>query len=388
MRIGIDARFFGGEQSKGLGRYTQKLIEQLAAHDTANEYVIFLQPESVQHWTVDNPRFTVVEAPYRWYSFQEQLGMPWKIWRAQVDVMHFPHFNVPLLYRKPFIVTIHDLIINHFPTERATTLGPLLYRVKHFAGQLVMRHAVRFSQRIITVSEFSKQDIVNYYGIDPKKVVVTYEAAEAPKAVVRSDVSQVLADYHIKKPYLLYIGNAYPHKNLDIMVDVLKASRQQQKDPAWQLVCVGKEDYFYSRFKQLAWSKNVDDAIVFPGFVPDAALPVLYGNALAYIFPSLYEGFGLPPLEAMTYGTPVLSARASCLPEILGDAAEYFDPADVSAILEAIHRVITNQKTREELTRRGYAQVGKYHWQRMMDQTLNVYADYQQWKETQYKKTN
>lgn len=388
MRIGIDARFFGGEQSKGLGRYTQKLIEHLAKTDTKNEYVIFLQPESIPKWNINNQHFHIVPAPYHWYSFSEQLGMPWKIWRAKVDVMHFPHFNVPLFYRKPFVVTIHDLIINHFPTERATTLGPLLYTFKHMAGQLVMHHAVKFSQRIITVSEFSKNDIVNYYHINPEKVVVTYEASEPAQEDDHRSQETVLQKYHIHKPYILYIGNAYPHKNLEIMIDVMKQYKQTHKELPWQMVFVGKEDYFYARLKQLAWSKNVDDHTIFTGFVPDNDLPYLYRGALAYIFPSLYEGFGLPPLEAMTYGTPVLAANASCLPEILGDAALYFDSADVSAIIGAIHRVIEDAELRQALAERGFAQVQRYSWHRMMEQTLNVYGEYEYWKEKQQQKTN
>ncbi len=386
MRIGIDARFFGGEQSKGLGRYTQKLIEQLAEHDGPHTYVIFLQPESLRLWKAPNDKFSVVVAPYHWYSFAEQLGMPWKIWRARVDVMHFPHFNVPLLYRKPFIVTIHDLIINHFPTERATTLGPFLYTFKHLAGQWVMRHAVRFSQRIITVSEFSKHDIVNYYGIDPQKVVVTYEAADPVTPAENTNAKQILERYRIRKPYLLYIGNAYPHKNLEMMIDVLKELKRRQQPIPWQMVFVGREDYFYARLKQHAWSKNVDDHTVFTGFVPDSELSVLYAHAEAYVFPSLYEGFGLPPLEAMTQRTPVLSANTSCLPEILGDAAEYFDPADVSAIIDAIQRVMHNTERRQTLIQNGDVQVRQYSWHRMMQQTLNVYAEYELWKEKQQQK--
>ena len=204
MRIGIDARFYGGEQSKGLGRYTQKLIEYLARYDHENEYVIFLQQEGFNQWNITNTNFTPVLTPYRWYTLSEQLFMPWQIRKAKVDFMHFPHFNVPLLYRKPFVVTIHDLIINHFPTERATTLGPLLYKIKHLAGQAVMRHAVRFSSTIITVSEFSKQDIAEYYHIDSQKIAVTYEAAELDHQEVLSQESEkVLQQYGIDTPYFL-----------------------------------------------------------------------------------------------------------------------------------------------------------------------------------------
>lgn len=217
MRIGIDARFYGGEQSKGLGRYTQKLIEQLATADTPHEFVVFLQDESLEQWDLDAPHITPVSAPYNWYTVNEQIHMPRTIAKQKVDLMHFPHFNVPLLYRDPFIVTIHDLIVLRFPTMRATTLGPLLYTVKHNAGKAVMRHAAKKSQHILTVSEFSKEDIVDYFGVSPEKITVTYEAAEPVDTThtTDQDAQRVCATYGIERPYLLYVGNAYPHKNLD-----------------------------------------------------------------------------------------------------------------------------------------------------------------------------
>ncbi|PIW37230.1 MAG: hypothetical protein COW24_01315 [Candidatus Kerfeldbacteria bacterium CG15_BIG_FIL_POST_REV_8_21_14_020_45_12] len=377
MRIGIDARFFGGEQSKGLGRYTQKLIEYLAEHDQENEYVIFLQPESLPQWHIKNTNFTVVEAPYHWYSIAEQIFMPWKIFRAKVDFMHFPHFNVPLLYRAPFIATIHDLIIIHFPTERATTLGPLLYKFKHWAGSRVMQHAVKRSQHIITVSEFSKRDISEYYKIDPSKITVTYEAAEHTTRSKPNDNSiAILKKYGIKSLYVLYVGNAYPHKNLEVLLQVMKQLQDRETDPSFRLVLVGKEDYFYSRLKQEAWAMNIDDRVIFTDFVPDEELASLYSEALAYIFPSRYEGFGLPPLEAMHYGTPVLAANTSCLPEILGDAAIYFDPNDISGIIKSIQQVIDEPATRQNLIERGLIQADRYSWKRMMKQTIAVYQTY------------
>ncbi len=388
MRIGIDARFFGGEQSKGLGRYTQKLIEYLAEHDHVNEYVIFLQPDSQQDWNITNPNFTVVETPYRWYTFREQLFMPWKIFRAKVDFMHFPHFNVPLLYRGSFIATIHDLIIIHFPTERATTLGPLLYKVKHLAGSLVMRHAVKHSRHIITVSEFSKQDIAKYYSIDPSKITVTYEAAELPQPATATDRStDIVKHYGIKKPFILYVGNAYPHKNLNILLQVMK-QMHDEKDASFQLVLVGREDHFYARLKQAAWAMNIDDSVIFTGFVPDAELATLYKEALLYIFPSRYEGFGLPPLEAMQHGTPVLAARTSCLPEILGEAATYFDPEDVSGIIKAVQQVLRQPETRSQMIDRGLAQAAKYSWKRMMEQTIEVYTSYGKTVEKKHQENN
>src|SRR3989339_8719 len=375
MKIGIDARFYGGEQSKGLGRYTQKLIEQLMLHEHTHEYVLFLQEEAFRNWKYTHERFTPVLAPYRWYTVAEQVLLSRLIHKTQVDLMHFPHFNVPLLYREPFVVTIHDLIILRFPTERATTLGPLLYTFKHFAGTAVMRHAVRSSSHIITVSEFSKQDIVQYYHVDPKKITVTYESAEMHTVhKVTTPEMHVLQQYEITSPYILYIGNAYPHKNIELLIELMvKLKKKYGNALPYTCVLVGREDYFYSRIKQEVIRRGVQDAFVFTGFIPDHHLSAIYQQALAYIFPSFYEGFGLPALEAMQYGVPVIAAHVSCLPEILGRAALYFNPNSVSGIIEAIHTISQDKKKREQLIQQGYEQVQRYSWKKMMQQTIAVY---------------
>jgi glycosyltransferase involved in cell wall biosynthesis len=237
-----------------------------------------------------------------------------------------------------------------------------------------MRHAALRSAHILTVSEFSKNDIANYYQLPPEKITVTYEAADAPRAMPSaSDQVRTLQQYHIKPPYLLYIGNAYPHKNLELLISAMKVLRQQPTTAGpWQLVLVGREDYFYKRLHQLAWSQNVDDIVVFPGFVPDRQLATLYSQAFAYVFPSLYEGFGLPALEAMIHGAPVLAARSSCLPEILGDAATYFNPASVSDMIKQIHH-LTDPVVRDQLVSAGRQRVRGYSWQQMAAATARVY---------------
>lgn len=372
MRIGIDARFFGGEQSKGLGRYTQKLLRYLCELDTQNQYVIFVPPDMAERWPQRYDNVEIVAAPYPWYSLAEQLFMPLLLRRHKLDLVHFPHFNVPLLYRGPFVVTIHDLIISRFPTERATTLGPMMYRFKQLAYNRVIRHAALAAKHIVTVSEYSKRDIMDFFNMSGDRITVTYEAVDELAAWPSpTAIRDTLERYQITYPYLLYVGNAYPHKNLENII--LMMQQLKKRDQPLHCVMVGKPDYFYRRLQQFAWAKTVDDVVHFIGFVPDRDLPSLYRGADAYLFPSRYEGFGLPPLEAMWYGTPVISARTSCLPEVLGEAALYFEQDDISGIINQIQRLQQDGQLRQQLVQRGRQQVERYSWPRMAKQTLAVY---------------
>lgn len=371
MRIGIDARFYGGAHATGLGRYTQKLIRYLAEvagpHDT---FVIFLRKENWDAYSPPDARFHKVLADYRWYSFEEQTKLPGVVNRERCDIVHFPHFNVPLRAKKPFLVTIHDLTLTHFPTVRASTLGPLKYAVKHAAYTTVIRRAVRRSARILTVSQFSKNDIVKSFGVQDAKVAVTYEAADPLCDGPRRE-SETLKALRLPPSYALYVGNAYPHKNLEILPDVVREC--ERLGSPLSMICVGKIDYFYERLKQLILERGVADRIRCVGFISDTDLPELFRRASLYLFPSLYEGFGLPPLEAMQCGVPVLSSNASCLPEILGDAVEYMDPKNPRDIAEKMIRLITDTNRRDALIAKGHEHVKKYSWKAMAEQTYNEY---------------
>ena len=372
MKIGIDARFFG-PIGKGLGRYTQKLIENLEKIDANNQYFIFLKKENFDDYVPQNKNFQKVLAHYAWYSFSEQLLFPRLLRRYQLDLMHFPHFNVPLFYGRKFLVTVHDLILIHFPTTKNSTLHPLFYRLKFFAYRWVINFAITHSEKIITVSDFTKNDILNNYKkITNDKIAVTYEACEDFCMLSPNKDEEILASYAIIKPYIIYVGNAYPHKNLERLTEAFASLKKTQKDLS--LVLVGKKDYFYQRLMTLVKERK-SKKIIFPGYVPDHHLDILQHHACAYVFPSLYEGFGLPPLEAMAKGVPVVSSDHPCMQEILGDSAHFFSGRDVEKMATAIEEVLTNETLRTGLIKRGYQQIRKYSWKKMARETLAFYEN-------------
>jgi len=369
MRIGIDARFFGSV-GKGLGRYTQKLVENLEKTDLENRYFIFLRKENWNEYQPKNKNFQKVLADVLWYGFQEQIIFPRLLAKYNLDLVHFPHFNVPIFFKGKFIVTIHDLILLHYPTRRASTLSPFFYFFKKMAHRLVIKNALKKSQVIIAVSRYTKNDIEKHFRVPSEKIIVTHEAIDPVQKAPNVSSEKILKKYDIIKPYILYVGNAYPHKNLERLVLVFREIAK--KHPHLHLVLVGKEDYFYRRLKKYV-IENFAKGVIFSDFVPDEHLSIVYREALLYVFPSLYEGFGLPPLEAMAKDIPVASSNASCLPEILGEAAVYFDPRGMTEMAEIIEKAIVDGELRKELIEKGRRQIKKYSWEKMAKETLEIY---------------
>lgn len=384
MRIGIDARFYGS-LGKGLGRYTEKLIEHLEVLDQEHEYVIFLRKENFDEYQPKNRRFKKVIAQYAWYGLTEQIFFVIILYRFSLDLVHFPHFNVPVLYRKKFVVTIHDLILVHYPTIRNTTRSAFFYWFKFLIYRLVIASAINRAKHIITVSHFTKRDIIKHYPKAERKITVTYEAADSfcqysgPRdeekllerlsLLCESPVREEAGTYRdIIEPYFLYVGNAYPHKNLSVLFAAAKAF------PKYRLVLVGKGDFFYKRLEEQARQEGLTN-VIFTGFLTDRELSSLYRYARCYIFPSLYEGFGLPPLEAMGRGAVVVASNRGSLPEILGDAARYFDPTDSAALVKVLEDLETHPDKKDDLRRRGYNQAVRYHFRDMARDTREIYQN-------------
>ncbi len=378
MRIGIDARFYGS-LGKGLGRYTEKLIAALETLDQKNEYFIFLRKENIDDFIPVNPRFQKVLADERWYSWREQLVFPWMLRKFRLDLVHFPHFNVPLLYWRPFVVTIHDLILLHYPTIKASELPPVLYWLKYWVYRFVIHSAIRRARAVLTVSRFTEKDLLHNMPRAQGKTILTPEAADAfcswsSESEMKSFLLSVglwklSGDDHQKKglcEYILYVGNAYPHKNLDLLVECAR------KFPRHTFVCVGKEDFFYRILKKKVRDMNLKN-ISFLGFVSERNLGILYRSAQVYFFPSLYEGFGLPALEALSYGLPVLAADRGALPEVIGKAGIVFDPTNLNDVISKLRRILSDEPLRQNLRLAGFAHVQNFHWATMALMTQSTY---------------
>ncbi len=342
LKIGIDARFFG-PRDKGFGRYTQQLVKSLEKIDKQNSYFVFLRRERWDEYKPGSPNFKKVSADYKWYGIKEQILLPLKIRKYKLDLVHFTHFNVPIFYWGKFVVTIHDLTLRHFPTCRKNLKNLIFYPFKNLAYRIVFRHAIKSSENIIAISEHTKKDILKYYQVLEDKIQVIYEGVTGispARSAKRSFGGRG------KKPYLLYVGNDYPHKNLKR----LKLA-----------------------FKKLVENGLDFELVLITEFVSEKELDSLYKNASLFVFPSLSEGFGLPPLEAMARGLPIVSSNATCLPEILGNAAAYFNPLNIDDMAEKIQKTLSDDRVKKALIKKGFEQIKKYSWQKMAKETLGLY---------------
>lgn len=387
MVIGIDARFYG-PIGKGLGRYTQEITDRIIKLNELNpvpdlSFVIFLSPDNFSEFRTESKKVTKVMLPFRWYSLAEQIKFPYYINKHKIDLMHFPHFNIPIFCPSKFIVTVHDLILTRFPTMRATTKSRLVYCLKNLAYRFVIRVALKKSEKIITVSEFTKQDILSLFKVDPDKIVLTYEGVsnlQAEKDKIHDEKEKdAFSDLKsLPEKFILYVGSAYPHKNLDRLLEAFKLLKEEASDIA--LVLVGRSDYFYEKLKSQALALGLLEAeekllsrVIFLGYVSDYNLDELYKQARAFIFPSLYEGFGLPPLEAMSRDCPVLSSSEASLPEILGENVQYFQATDYKDVVEKIKLIDRDENLRQRLIVSARQWIQKYSWDDCAKETFALY---------------
>ncbi len=372
MRIGIDARMYSTTFT-GIGRYVYELIKHLAELDKTNEYVLFMNRPEYDHFEVPNKRFSKVLVNAKHYTVREQTSYLFALLRADLDLMHFTHFNVPLLYRRPSVVTVHDLTLSFFPGKK---MNSAFYR---FAYNTVLRNAVHASKQVIAVSENTKQDLIDIVKVAPRKVSVVYEGV-SEKFGPREDKeasAETRKKYGISKDYLLYTGVWRGHKNLVNLIRAFALLREGPEGMDYALVITGEEDPYYPEVKRTVSELGLEHHVVYTGMVSEDELVRLYQAATLYVFPSLYEGFGLPPLEAMRCGTPVVASKTSCIPEICGEAnAQFFDPYDPSDMVSSIRRVLLDSTLRAELRECGLRHSLKFSWAKMAEKTLAVYESF------------
>ena len=355
----IDAR----QSGETTGRYIDKLIEYLYKLNPPYEITVIVKPHRKEYIKNIAPKFKVVTTNFKEFTFDEQIAFKKQIDKLHPDLVHFGMVQQPIRYKGKVVTTMHDLT-----TTKLRYLNPArnkaILMAKRVVYARVNKTVAKKSLAIFTPSNYVKEDVVNYTHIKQRKVIVTYEAAD--KIIENPEVVPALKN----KRFIMYIGRPLPHKNLPRLIEAF--SVVQATDPDLKLVLAGKKDVLYSKIEDDIKNKSINN-IVFTGFVSEGQLRWLYDNCQAYVFPSLSEGFGLPGLEAMVHGAPVVSSNYTCLPEVFGNAAEYFDPMNVQDMASAIKRVITDQALREKLITSGYKQVAKYSWERMTRQTLEVY---------------
>jgi glycosyltransferase involved in cell wall biosynthesis len=354
--IAIDAR----KIKSSTGRYVLELLQHLEKIDTTNTYKVIVLPNDSGYYTPTNPNFEVIVADFPHYSFAEQIGFNKFLRSLHANLVHFYMPKQPLLYTLPAVTTVHDLNLVRV-TEN--DMHPIELLIKKNIFKFLLNRVAHRTKHIITPTKFTKDDLVSWARISPDKVTVTYEGVTpVEKATPVEGYENV--------PFLVHLGRAEPYKNNRRMIEAHQ--KLIRTKPELRLVIIGALDEL--RQADITWVKENDYKNVdFLGWRTDEEAAWLYQRAIAYIAPSYMEGFGLPALEALTQGLPVISADTTCCPEVLGDAAHYFDPFDVDDIARAINDVMTNANLRDRLAARAKPQTEKYSWRKMAEQTLEIY---------------
>lgn len=357
MRIVIDAR----ELCTTTGRYVERLLYYLQQLDPPHDFVVLLKPADFAGWQPTNPRFVKIPCPYKEFSLGEQLGFLRQLRSLKADLVHFPMVQQPAFYTGNVVTTMNDLTTTRF---RNPAKNAVVFWLKQQVYVWLNKRVAHKSTAIITYSAYVRDDVAHFATVPSKKCTVIPLGADkiTKKSVVYKPAQA--------KSFLLYVGRPLPHKNLE---NLIYAQQKLVADrPEVWLVLAGKKDANYARHERLVVERGIKN-VLFTGYVSEGELRWLYEHCAAYVFPSLSEGFGLPGLEAMVHGAPVVSSNATCLPEVYGDAAHYFDPLNVDDIARKITEVLDNQALRNNLIARGHAQAATYSWRRMAEQTLAVY---------------
>ena len=368
MRIAIDVRKL---RDYGIGTYVRNLLRQLARQDHETQFVLLCRGEDCGVASALGPNFRAVRETAGAYSIREQIAVPLDLRREHVQLFHAPHYVLPALTPCRSVVTIHDCIHLRFPQYLPNRAGYAYARASLWT-------ATHRADRVITVSEASKRDILRYFRVPESRIDVIYNAIDDRfwQEPSGDEMERVRQRYQLIAPFVLYAGNIKPHKNLERLIEAFHLLRQtgaELRDV--QLLIIGDEISKYATLRRAVHRHKLHKHVRFFGFVPDQTLAALYRLADAFVFPSLYEGFGLPPLEAMASGTPVITSNVSSLPEVVGDAALMIDPYEPQAIADAMRRVLLEPELRADLRARGLARAREFSWERSIRRVREIYGE-------------
>ena len=367
-RIGIDARKLA---DFGIGSYIRNLIEAIARRPESERYHFRVYAPGAESAALPAlpGHFEIVAEDSPGYSVAELTGFAWRLWRDRLDLFHATHYVIPPLARTRAVVTIHDIIHVLYPQFLPNRVALLYARV-------MIRRALRRADRIITVSYNSKRDLVDYFGIPPARVEVIYNgvAARFRPDVPAAERDRVAERYALPRPYLLFLGGEKPHKNVRNVLRAFAEARRERSLPH-VLVLAGPMPKNRSRVEALIAALDLGSCVVRTGVVPEEDLPGLFAGADAFLYPTLYEGFGLPVAEAMACGVPVLTSSTSALQEIAGGYAYLVDPLDIDAIARGIGDLATDASRRAEFSDLGRRRAADFSWDRAAEATLRVYAE-------------
>lgn len=365
MNIGIDFRM-SGTQYGGIGRYVSELVRSIAKIDKINSYFLFYCEDGQKNLIEREQNLHFIKVPFRHYSFSEQVFLSRILSKYNLDLVHFPNFNFPIRYKKNFIVTIHDLIHHRFGGVKKTN-------ALHFlAYKQVIKRATHQSKKIITVSNASKADIVNEFKISPEKIKVIYEGISLHGNPTPKQVADFKAKFFLNKPYFVFVGIMQRNKNLSALAKGFQYFLQTYKLD-FDLVMVGKADPHYPEIKHRVLDAVNPKNIVFTGSLNDSDLKAAYAGAYAYVSCSQFEGFGLPGIEAMSYGLPLAVSNIPVFNEIYEDGALYFDPDNPKAVAQCLNLLAQDRLYYMQIKNKALQRSKSFSWEKCAKETLQVY---------------
>jgi len=369
MRVGIDYTS-AVRQGAGIGRYTRGLIAALAANDHQNRYVLFSAGQDPRHtaWPA-NFCYRTLPVTDRHLAIIWQrlrLPLPVELVTGPLDIYHSPDFVLPPVWGARTVLTVHDLSFMRYPECSSPPLLDYLTRS--------VPRSVRRADLVLADSEHTRQDVITLLDVDPQRVLTVYAGVEErfSAAVTATEAARTRQRYGITREYILGVGTLQPRKNFPMLIRAYAQLRREHAAPH-QLVIAGGPGWLEEPIHATIDELDLHDEVLLTGFVDDADLPALYQGADLFAFPSLYEGFGIPILEAMAGGTPVVTAQASSMPEVAGDAALLVPPLDVDGLADAMWRLLDDGALRAELVARGRLQAARFPWQRSAEMLLEAY---------------